>query len=131
SMNKKLFLFLVVLMSLSLIGIIFVQGYWIKSTVDDKAEQFSYNAKQVLINVSRELQNEELEEFWFEFNAGDSATVALNEVNMLKYFQLEKKRFENSEGVMSEGIVEEDYKESSNFLVSPGGSSSVTGSLNE
>src|SRR5690606_4862231 len=88
-------------------------------------------AKQVLSNVSRELQNEELEEFWFEFNAGDSATVALNEVNMLKYFQLEKRRFENSEGVMSEGIVEEDYKESSNFLVSPGGSSSVTGSLNE
>ncbi|MFT6929652.1 MAG: two-component system phosphate regulon sensor histidine kinase PhoR, partial [Sediminicola sp.] len=40
-MNKKLFVLLVILMSLSLVGIIFVQGYWIKKSVDDKEEQFS------------------------------------------------------------------------------------------
>ncbi|HSJ11402.1 MAG TPA: HAMP domain-containing sensor histidine kinase [Gillisia sp.] len=130
-MNKKLFLFLVVLMSLSLIGIIFVQGYWIKTTVDDKEEQFSYNAKQVLINVSKELQNEELENFWFEFNRGDSATVALNEVTMLRHFQVESKRFGSTEDVMSEGIVEEDYKVSSEFLVSARDSTEFRKALNE
>ena len=130
-MNKKLFLFLVVLMSLSLIGIIFVQGYWIKTTVDDKEEQFSYNAKQVLINVSKELQNEELENFWFEFNRGDSATVALNEVTMLRHFQVESKKFGSTEDVMSEGIVEEDYKVSSEFLVSARDSTEFRKALNE
>ena len=33
-------------MSLSLIGIIFVQGYWINNTVENNEEQFSFNAKQ-------------------------------------------------------------------------------------
>ncbi len=118
-MNKNLFLFLVVLMSLSLIGIIFVQGYWIKTTVDDKEEQFSYNAKQVLINVSQDLQNEELENFWFAFNKGDSVSVALNEAALIKYFQLEGSQFGNTADIMSEGVVEKDYKMSSDFLVSP------------
>lgn len=130
-MNKKLFLFLVVLMSLSLIGIIFVQGYWIKTTVDDKEEQFSYNAKQVLINVSKELQNEELENFWFEFNRGDSATVALNEVTMLKHFQIESNKFGSTTDIMSEGIVEEDYKASSDFLVSARDSTEFVQALNK
>jgi two-component system phosphate regulon sensor histidine kinase PhoR len=130
-MNKKLFLLLVVLMSLSLIGIIFVQGYWIKSTVDDKEEQFSYNAKQVLINVSKELQNQELEDFWFEFNSGDSAEVAFNERTMLKYFKLEKEKPGNSEDVMSEGIVEDDYKVSSDFLVSGKDSTQFVDILNK
>ena len=115
-MNKKLFLLLVVLMSLSLIGIIFVQGYWIKSTVDDKEEQFSYNAKQALINVSRELQNQELQNFWYEFNEGDSASVALNEAALLEYFQLGKNRSRALEEIMGEGVVEEDKKVSSDFL---------------
>lgn len=127
-MNKKLFLLLVVLMSLSLIGIIFVQGYWIKSTVDDKEEQFSNNARQVLINVSKELQNQELENFWFQFQKADSLEVALNEATMMEYFQLERGRFGNSEDVMSEGIVEDDYKESSDFLVS-GRDSTAIGDL--
>ncbi len=129
-MNKNLFLFLVVLMSLSLIGIIFVQGYWIKTTVDDKEEQFSYNARQVLLNVSQSLQNEELENFWFAFNKGDSASVALNEAALLKYFQMEGRQFGNTEDIMSEGVVEEDFKISSDFLVSGSDSTQLANVLN-
>src|SRR5690606_30264048 len=129
-MNKNLFLFLVVLMSLSLIGIIFVQGYWIKTTVEDKEEQFSYNAKQVLINVSQDLQNEELENFWFSFNRGDSAAVALNEAALLKYFNLEGSKFGNTADIMSEGVVEEDFKVSSDFLVSADDSTQLAQVLN-
>ena len=129
-MNKNLFLFLVVLMSLSLIGIIFVQGYWIKTTVEDKEEQFSYNAKQVLINVSQDLQNEELENFWFSFNRGDSAAVALNEAALLKYFKLEGSQFGNTADIMSEGVVEDDYKVSSDFLVSARDSTQLAQVLN-
>ncbi len=113
-MNRKLFLLLVVLMSLSLIGIIFVQGYWIKSTVDDKEEQFSYNAKQALINVSKKLQNKEVENFWYEFSNSDTSSAGFNEKRLSAYFNNinEDSRF------MSEGIVEEDYKVSSDFLTS-------------
>ncbi|HSI69952.1 MAG TPA: HAMP domain-containing sensor histidine kinase [Gillisia sp.] len=117
-MNKKLFLLLVVLMSLSLIGIIFVQGYWIKSTVDDKEEQFSYNARQVLINVSKELQNQELENFWFEFNQGDGENISLDEMALMEYFQLDRDRVRSNDDIGPEGIVENDNKISSDFLIS-------------
>jgi two-component system phosphate regulon sensor histidine kinase PhoR len=118
-MNKKLFLLLVVLMSLSLIGIIFVQGYWIKSTVDDKEEQFSYNAKQVLINVSKGLQNKELQAFWLNFDFDDSTSVKMNNTNLGKYFDLNKNEFgENTNRIYSGGgVLGEDSKASSDFLV--------------
>lgn len=127
-MNKKLFLLLVVLMSLSLIGIIFVQGYWIKSTVNDKEEQFSYNAKQVLIRVSKELQNQELQNFWFEFNTGDSAEVALNELALLKYFNLEKNKLDETE---DPGVKEPNGKYTSDFLLSQKDSLEFVKVLNE
>ncbi|MCJ7759238.1 MAG: HAMP domain-containing histidine kinase [Gillisia sp.] len=117
-MNKKLFLLLILLMSLSLIGIIFVQGYWIKTAVNDKEEQFSYDVKQVLISVSKELQNQELENFWFEFEDGNNSAIALTETSLMDYFQLDKNRFNNNESLMMEGILEEDYKISSDFLIS-------------
>ncbi len=115
-MNKKLFLLLVVLMSLSLIGIIFVQGYWIKSTVEDKEEQFSYNAKQVLVNVSQNIQDNELENFWFKFTDSDSSSILLNEKVLNEYFQLENEG-EVGSSIRPEGIPEDDYKISSEFLV--------------
>ncbi len=52
-------------MSLSLIGIIFVQGYWINNTVENNEEQFSFNAKQILISVSNGIQYREFEEMFF------------------------------------------------------------------
>ncbi|WP_103864627.1 sensor histidine kinase KdpD [Aquimarina sp. I32.4] len=64
-MNKRLFVLLIVLMSLSLIGIIFVQGYWINNTVENNEEQFSFNAKQILTSVSNRIQYREFEEMFF------------------------------------------------------------------
>jgi two-component system phosphate regulon sensor histidine kinase PhoR len=52
-MNKKLFVLLIALMSLSLLGIVFVQGYWISNAYQTKEEQFAINAKQVLLSVSK------------------------------------------------------------------------------
>ena len=129
-MNKKLFLLLVVLMSLSLIGIIFVQGYWIKSTVDDKEEQFSYNAKQVLINVSKKLQNNELQAFWFNFDFEDSTSLKLNSVNLEKYFGFN----EYSDGKIVNkdfsNLLEDNNKESSDFLASTSDSVQLANLIN-
>ncbi len=116
-MNKKLFLLLVVLMSLSLIGIIFVQGYWIKSTVEDKEEQFSYNAKQVLVNVSENIQNKELENFWFKFIDADNPSILLNKQVLDEYLLLKKEGEGGNSVRLSEGIPEDDYKITSDFLV--------------
>ena len=50
---------LVVLMSLSLVGIIAVQLYWIKSSVEDKEDQFSKSVSEVLSRVSDKIEERE------------------------------------------------------------------------
>ena len=46
--NLAPFTLLVVLMSLSLIGIIFVQAYYINNSLETKEEQFTFNVKKAL-----------------------------------------------------------------------------------
>ncbi|SDR97701.1 HAMP domain-containing sensor histidine kinase [Gramella sp. MAR_2010_147] len=115
-MNKKLFVLLVALMSLSLIGIIFVQGYWIKSTIDDREEQFSFNAKQVLLNVSEEIQNKEFENYYFQFKNPDSLNSKLSDRTLTEYFYSNRNQSRNETYFNTEIILEEDYKISSGFL---------------
>ena len=59
-MNKKLFALLVILMTFSLIGIIFVQVFWIRTSVEDKEEQFSNTVSQVLDNVTKKIEEREI-----------------------------------------------------------------------
>ena len=95
-MNKKLFFLLVVLMSLSLIGIIFVQGYWIKNTVESKEEQFSFSAKQILRKAANELQNKELEKYYLAIQeAVDSLGTGPDSAVLSEIFQVETDEFSN------------------------------------
>ena len=59
-MNKSRFRLLVFLMSLSLIGIILVQLYWISTSLDKNEEEFKYHVQQVLGNVSNKINEKEL-----------------------------------------------------------------------
>ncbi|MGB3607177.1 MAG: HAMP domain-containing sensor histidine kinase [Psychroserpens sp.] len=59
-MGKKLFILLVILMSLSLIGIIFVQAYFINNTLENEGKQFTSDVKRSLISVSRGVEDKEL-----------------------------------------------------------------------
>ena len=54
-MNKKLFTLLVILMSLSLIGIIFVQAYYINNALESKEEQFTFNVKKALTYTTNQV----------------------------------------------------------------------------
>lgn len=62
-MNKTRFRLLVFFMSLSLIGIILVQLYWVNLSIKNNAEQFQYYISRVLDNVSFKIKNEEEKKF--------------------------------------------------------------------
>src|SRR5690606_38059360 len=62
-MGKKLFIMLIVLMSLSLIGIIFVQAYFIDNSLQNEKKQFTLNAKRSLSFVSDAIENKEFKDF--------------------------------------------------------------------
>ena len=62
-MNKKIYFTLVFIMSVALVGIILVQSFWIKTTLDNKEEQFSLNINQALKSVSEQIQGRELRDY--------------------------------------------------------------------
>ena len=68
-MNKKLFSILVILMSLSLIGIIFVQAYYINNALKTKEEQFSFNVKKALTYTSNQVSDLEYRKYVVALNA--------------------------------------------------------------
>ncbi len=102
-------------MSLSLIGIIFVQGYWIKNTVETNEEQFSFNAKQILINVSEQLEQQELDKYYVQYAVQADSTKP-SSARLSEMFQIKQSELTNETFYFSNSLLQEDYKFSSNFL---------------
>lgn len=115
-MKKKLFLFLVLLMSLSLIGIIFVQGFWIKNTVESKEAQFSFNAKQLLIEVSNQIEEDEFESYYFALLSKVDSMEKPQKVTVDELLQIQKSVNGNNTFIYSNSVIQEDYKLFSPFL---------------
>ncbi|NNF74771.1 MAG: HAMP domain-containing histidine kinase [Flavobacteriaceae bacterium] len=109
-MSKKLFVLLVVLMSLSLIGIIFVQAYYINNTVNNEKEQFTFKVKRALSYTStaiedREFRNyvEDLQNFIAE--GGEPDSTSLRQLTFLR-----QDEDSNELIVYRNGIFEENYR---------------------
>lgn len=102
-------------MSLSLIGIIFVQGYWINNTVENNEEQFSFNAKQILTSVSKRIQYREFEEMFFPLQ---EILDSIEEPDNKTIRQLLNISIDNSTKsfAYTNGILDEDYKLFSSFV---------------
>ena len=62
-MGKKLFILLVVLMSLSLIGIIFVQSFFINNSLKNEDQNFTLSVTRALSRVSRDIKDYELRKY--------------------------------------------------------------------
>lgn len=115
-MNRRLFVLLVVLMSLSLVGIIAVQLYWIKRSVDDKEEQFSTSITEVLTRVADKIEEREMIEYSERFldlkdSIGDLKTSHLSNI-----FFIDRDLNSNEILFYSHGILEEDYNIASTFF---------------
>tara|TARA_R110002124_G_scaffold128172_3_gene288861 strand:+ start:5405 stop:6970 length:1566 start_codon:yes stop_codon:yes gene_type:complete len=62
-MGKKLFVLLVVLMSLSLIGIIFVQSFFINNSLENEEKNFELSVRRALSFTSRDIKEIELRDY--------------------------------------------------------------------
>ncbi|MEM6687052.1 MAG: HAMP domain-containing sensor histidine kinase [Bacteroidota bacterium] len=109
-MSKRLFIVLVILMSLSLIGIIFVQGYWIASAVEEKQESFSLNANQILKSVSERVTEYEDRRYYLKFQNLIDSVGELKDSQVLNVFQITSRNEKTNEtSIYTRGIIEEDY----------------------
>ena len=90
-MNKLFFRFLIVLMSLSLIGIILVQVYWFNTSFQNNDEQFRFHVQQVISNVSDKLEKKEALNFYDKYNHfKDSTGKAPQKNDILEFYYVQK-----------------------------------------
>ena len=119
-MNKRLFVLLVILMSLSLIGIIFVQIYWIKESVENKEEQFSNAVTEVLNKVANKIEGREQKDYMDRFAGQIDSIGELKGANFTS-IMFGYRDFDSDEIRLYEhGILEEEYSIPYTFFGSSG-----------
>ncbi len=115
-MNKKLFSLLIILMSLSLLGIIFVQGYWIKNSYDTREDQFTLNVRQLLISVSKEIQLNEVEKYYDIYSSFIDTIQVPDQASFSELIYTITNERNDETYIFSDGVLEENYKLSNNVL---------------
>ncbi|MAL59801.1 MAG: two-component sensor histidine kinase [Flavobacteriaceae bacterium] len=115
-MNKKLFALLIGSMSLSLLGIIFVQGYWINNAYQAKEDQFTLSVRQILIEVAKKVQLQETENYYKLYSGLVDSLKTPENVSVSELIYRIANENKNETVIFSDGIIEEDYKLSSFFL---------------
>ncbi len=125
-MNKRLFVLLVILMSLSLVGIIFVQSFWIKQSVDDKEESFSRTVSEVLMKVADKIAQRESRDYFDRFiSEKDSLGSAPVDTHFSNIFFIDRDLNSDEIKFYSHGILEEEYNIPSTFFDNGSGSDST------
>ncbi len=116
-MNKLFFKILVLLMSLSLIGIILVQVYWFNTSLQNNDEQFKFHVKSVIGNVAEKLQKQEEYTYYEKFNRYKDSTGKIPQKDdLLEFYYVQKNHKNNTTIVFTNSISSEDYAISSSFF---------------
>ena len=97
-------------MSLSLIGIIFVQGYYINNTVKNEQQQFTFNVKKTLSYASKEIEDNEYRNYFKELekviaSGGQPDTTSIGGITVYK-----QDDNTNELIIYRNGILEENFR---------------------
>ena len=113
-MSKRLFIILVLLMSLSLIGIIFVQAYYINNSVINEDKQFTFNVKKALSTTSNEIEERELNRYFKKYQrlVDERKEADSSAITQLFIYQQNS----NETLIYKSGILEENYKLTSSLF---------------
>ena len=104
-MNKLFFRLLVILMSLSLIGIILVQVYWFDKSFENNEEQFKFHVKQVLGNVSEKLQKKEAYTYFEKYNSVIDSTGKIPDKSDFMEFGYYQRDSRTNETIINKNVT--------------------------
>ncbi|MCG1035423.1 sensor histidine kinase [Polaribacter sargassicola] len=115
-MGKKMFLLIVALMSISLIGIIAVQVYWINNALASKQEQFKNDVQKSLVSVSERINTKEEEEFEKQIEGIIEQKGIADDAQIKNYFFQQIDTTTQERFSYGATILEENFKLSPEFL---------------
>jgi len=102
-------------MSLSLVGIIAIQAYYINDSVNNQKERFKFNVDKALSYVSNTIEDNESEKYFAKFlNLDSDKKVDEEAVSQLLIYQKNNSTKETL--VYSTGVLEENYKLSASLF---------------
>ncbi|WP_027137282.1 sensor histidine kinase [Gaetbulibacter saemankumensis] len=115
-MSKRIFVLLIILMSLSLIGIIFVQAYYINDSVQNEKARFRFNVNKALNYVSNTIEENEITTYYEKFQnlISKQKDVDSTAVSQLLIYQQNNRTKETL--IFRSNVLEENYKLSSSLF---------------
>lgn len=117
-------------MSLSLIGIIFVQAYYINNNVENEEQQFTFKVKKALSYTSNAIEEREYREFVYKFQELIAKGVTGDTAAIRNLYIFQEDNDSNETLIYRNGILEENFRIPSFFDISLD-SINVTRFLNE
>ncbi len=115
-MGKKLFILLIVLMSLSLVGIIFVQVFFINNSLENEKKQFTLNVKRSLGFVSGAIEDKEFKTYVDKMYRLIASGAVADSSSFRELIIKTEDGNLNQTIIYRNGILEESYKVPSMFL---------------
>ena len=109
-MSKKIFILLLVLMSISLIGIIFIQSFFILKNYEENDKQFTSNVNYVLEETSSLVERNEFRLYLRKFRDLISSetqvdTIAIQNLIFINQNPEKKETIVYKNGVIEENII--------------------------
>ncbi|MDP3313528.1 sensor histidine kinase KdpD [Lutibacter sp.] len=115
-MGKRMFVLIIFLMSIALVGIISVQVFWIKKTIQITEEQFSSNAKFALAKVSEDIKQREFNGFYEKLADIYKEGEKIKDSDVRKFIYEKIDTTNNEKFTYSQSIVEANYKVPTDFF---------------
>ncbi|MEN8124997.1 MAG: HAMP domain-containing sensor histidine kinase [Bacteroidota bacterium] len=109
-MSKRIFAILLILMGIALIGIITVQIYWIKSTIEIREKQFSTSVKYALAKVSDNIQRREFNDNVIKYAPLLDSMQVSKERGIKDFFYRQIDTSKNEIFTFRQSILENNYK---------------------
>jgi two-component system phosphate regulon sensor histidine kinase PhoR len=115
-MGKRIFILIIILMSIALIGIISVQVFWIKNTILITEEQFTANVKFALAKVSEDIRQREFDDFYEKYAANYKEGELIKGADIRNFIYERIDTISNERFTYSQSIIEQNYKVPTEFF---------------
>ena len=108
-MSKKVFIFLLVLMSVSLIGIIFIQSFFILKNYEENNKQFSINVNYVLEETTSDVERNEFRKYVRKFRdlIANEALVDVDTLSIQNLIIIDENPEKRETIIYKNGVIEE------------------------
>ena len=108
-MSKRIFVLLLVLMSVSLIGIIFIQYFFILKNYDENNKQFSINVNYVLEETTSDVERNEFRKYVRKFRdlIANEALVDVDTLSIQNLIIIDENPEKRETIIYKNGVIEE------------------------